>query len=68
MTDQTRPDRETQRNSTTEQSSILTISFGTLLIITLITPGGLLLIIILFYRQQKVSDRQCILALFKRPT
>ncbi|XP_077060415.1 macrophage colony-stimulating factor 1a isoform X1 [Siphateles boraxobius] len=67
MTDQTHPDREIQRNSTTEQSSILTISFGSLLIITL-GCGGLLFIILLFYRQQKVSDRQCILALLKRPT
>ncbi|XP_051767570.1 macrophage colony-stimulating factor 1a isoform X2 [Ctenopharyngodon idella] len=67
MKDQTHPDRETQRNSATEESSSSSIiSFDTVLIITL-GCGGLLLITVLFYRQQKVSDPQWIFALLKRP-
>lgn len=67
MKDQTYPDRETQRNSATEESSSSSIiSFDTVLIITL-GCGGLLLITVLFYRQQKVSDPQWIFALLKRP-
>ncbi|KTG38455.1 hypothetical protein cypCar_00018176 [Cyprinus carpio] len=66
MKDQTHPDRETHRNSATEHSSCTIISFGTVLIITLVC-GGLLLITVLFYKQQKVSDSQFIFALLKRP-
>ncbi|XP_067287645.1 macrophage colony-stimulating factor 1a [Pseudorasbora parva] len=66
MKDQTHPDSKTKRNSATEQSSILIISIGTVLIITL-GCGGLLFITLLFYRQQRVSDPQCIFALLKRP-
>ncbi|XP_052425663.1 uncharacterized protein LOC127968450 isoform X1 [Carassius gibelio] len=67
MKNQTHPDRETQENPATEQSSSTIISFGTVLIITL-ACGGLLLITVLFYRQQKVSVSQVILALLRRPT
>ncbi|XP_073682387.1 macrophage colony-stimulating factor 1a [Garra rufa] len=59
--------RETDRNSSTEQSSSTIITFGTVFIMTL-GCGGLLLLTVLFYRQHRVSDAQLIFALLKRPT
>ncbi|KAI2659220.1 Macrophage colony-stimulating factor 1 [Labeo rohita] len=64
---QTHQYKETEMNSSTEQSSSTIITFGTVLLITL-GCGGLLLVTVLFYRQQRVSDSQFILALLKRPT
>lgn len=65
--DQTDSDRDTHTRSATEQSGGTITSFGIVLTIALVC-GGLLLITVLFYRQQKVSDPQCIFGLLKRPT
>lgn len=65
--DQTDPDGDVHTSSAAEQSSSTITSFGIVLIIALVC-SGLLLITVLFYRQQKVSDKQCIFGLLKRPT